>query len=64
MQQHRPCWHMNVTRYCFSGSIPPNFEHNYIAIDKHVEKFPSYYMKTKICHDQGCNDIGVVIAIK
>ena len=22
----------------FSGSIPPNFEHNYLAIDKHLEK--------------------------
>ena len=36
MQQRRPYWHMKVARYCnsFSGSIPPNFEHNYVAIDK------------------------------
>ena len=40
MQQRRPYWHMKVARYCnsFSGSIPPNFEHNYVAIDKHLEK--------------------------
>ena len=40
MQQRRPYWHMKVARYCnsFSQSIPPNFEHNYVAIDKHLEK--------------------------
>ena len=40
MQQRRPYWHMKVARYCnsFSGSIPSNFEHNYVAIDKHLEK--------------------------
>jgi len=31
---------VKVARYCnsFSGSIPPNFEHNYVAIDKHLEQ--------------------------
>ena len=40
MQQRGPYWHMKVARYCnsFSGSIPPNFENNYVAIDKHLEK--------------------------
>ena len=40
MQQRRPYWHMKVARYCnsFTGSIPPNFEHNYVAVDKHLEK--------------------------
>ena len=46
MQQRGPYWHMKVARYCnsFSGSIPPNFEHNYVAIDKHLEKLlPQFY---------------------
>ena len=59
---------MKVARYrnSFSGSIPPNSEHNYVAIDKHLEKMPPqfYSVKMKICHDQECNDIGVVIATK
>ena len=68
MQQHRPYWHMKVARYCnsFSRSIAPNSEHNYVAIDKHLEKLPPqfYWIKMKICHDQECNDIGFVIATK
>ena len=30
---------MKVARYCnrFSGSMPSNFEYNYIAADKHLE---------------------------
>ena len=46
MQQRRPHWHMKVARYCnsFSRSIPRNFEHNYVAIDKHLEKLlPQFY---------------------
>ena len=41
-------------------------EHNYVAIDKHLEKLPPhfYYIKMKVCHDQESNDIGVVIATK
>ena len=57
MQQRRPYWHMKVDRYCnsFSGSIPANFENNYVAIDKHLEKLlPQFYqIKMKICHEQG-----------
>ena len=65
MQQHRPYWHMKVVRYCnsFSGSIPPNSEHNYLAIDKHLEKLPLQFYD-EICHDQECNDMGFVIATK
>ena len=40
MQQRRPYWHMKVAR-CYdslSGSIPPNIENNYVAIDKRLEK--------------------------
>ena len=39
MQQHKPYWHMKVARYCnsFSGSKPPDSEHNYVAMDKHLE---------------------------
>ena len=45
----------------------PRLEHKlYVAINKHLEKLPPqlYYIKMKICHDQGCNDIGVVISTK
>ena len=36
MQKRRPYWHMKVARYCnsFSGAIPPNFEHNYVAMHR------------------------------
>ena len=54
---------IKVTRYSFSGSIPP-----YVAINKDLEKLPSqltlYQIKVKICYEQSCNDIGVVIATK
>ena len=45
MQQHRPYWHMKVARYCnsFSGSISPNFEHKYVAIDKLLENLPPQF---------------------
>ena len=60
LQQHRPYWHMKVARYSFSGSIP-SLSINYSAINKHLEKLPP---QMKICHGQGCNDIGVIIATK
>ena len=46
MQQQRAHWLMKVARYCnsFLGSIPPNSEHNYVAIDQHLEKLlPQFY---------------------
>ena len=69
MQQHRPYWHMKMARYCnsFSGSIPPNFEHNYVAIEQTLGKIATTSLldkRMKICHEQGFNDIGVVIATK
>ena len=65
MQQHRPYWHMKVAWYSFSGSIPAKFEHK-LRRHKHLEKLPPQLcqIKMKICYDQGCNDIGVVIATK
>ena len=66
MQQHRPYWHMKVPRYSFQGQNLPSLSINYVAINKHLEKLPPqlYQKKMKICHDQGCNDIRVVIATK
>ena len=48
------------------SSIPPSLSINYVAINKDLEKLPPklYEIKIKICYDQGCNDIGVVIATK
>ena len=39
MQQRRAYWDMKVTQYCnsFSGSIPPNFEHNFVR--RHRQTF-------------------------
>ena len=50
----------------FQGQyIPAKLEHKlYVAINKHLEKLPPQLYYMKICHDQGCNDIGVVIATK
>ena len=59
MQQHRP--------YSFSGSIPAKSEHK---LCRHKQTFAKIattvvlQIKMKICCDQGCNDIGVVIATK
>ena len=49
MQQHMPYWHMKVARYCnsFSGSIAPNSEHKYVAIDKHLEKIATTVLLDK-----------------
>ena len=50
----------------FQGQYLPSLSINYVAIKKVLEKLPPqlYYIKMKICYDQGCNDIGVVIATK
>ena len=55
-----------VARYSFSRSIPPKFEHKLLRHNTGLEKLPPqlYQIKMKICYDQGCNDIGVVIATK
>ena len=39
---------------------------NYVAISKDLKKLPPQvcWIKMKTCYDQGCNDIGVVIATK
>ena len=39
---------------------------NYVSINKDLEKLTPqlYYIKMKICYDQGCNDIVVVVATK
>ena len=59
---------LKVARPSLSGSIPPKFEHNinYVSINKDLEKLPPQFCQTemKICYDQGCNDIGFVIATK
>ena len=54
---------MKVARYSFSGSIP-SLSINYVAINKHLENCDHSCIKMKICHQQGCNDIWVVIAKK
>ena len=62
MRQHRPYWHMEVAQYSFSAK----FEHKLRRHKQTLEKLPPqlYEIKMKIFHDQGCNEIGVVIATK
>ena len=50
----------------FQGQYLPSLSINYVAINKVLEKLPPqlYKIKMKICYDQGCNGIGVVIATK
>ena len=50
----------------FKGQYLPSLSINYIAINKVLEKLPPqlYQIKMKICYDQGCNGIGVVIATR
>ena len=50
----------------FQGQYLPSLSINYVAINKHLEKLPPQLcqIKMKICYNQGCNDIGVVIATK
>ena len=46
--------------------MPPKFELKLRRHKKKLENLPPqlYQIKIKICHDQGCNDIGVVKATK
>ena len=48
------------------GQYLPSLSINCIAINKDLEKLSPqlYYIKVKICYDQGRNDIGVDIATK
>ena len=50
----------------FQGQYLPSLSINYVAINNVLEKLPPqlYYVKMKICYDQGCNGIGVAIATK
>ena len=53
-------------RWVLQGECILSLSINYVAINKDLEKLPPqlYYRKMKIFHDQGYNDIGVVIAKK
>ena len=55
-----------VARYSSSGPIPPKFEHKLRCHKQSVGKIVTTVVldKMKICYDQGCNGIGVVIATK
>ena len=50
----------------FQGQYLPSLSINYVAINKVLEKLRQqlYQIKMKICYDQGCNGIGVVIATR
>ena len=50
----------------FQGQYLPSLSVSNVAISKDLEKLTPqlYKIKMKICYDQGCNDIGVVIATK
>ena len=50
----------------FQGQYLPSLSINYVAINKVLEKLRPqlYQIKMKICYDQGCNSIGVVIATR
>ena len=66
-KQHRP--YRGIWRWLdtvFKGQCLSSSSLNYVAIKKHLEKLPPqlYQIKMKICHDQGCNVIGVVKATK
>ena len=55
-----------VARYSFSGSLPPTFERK---LRRHKQIFGKINTtvaldKMKLCYDQDCNDIGLVIATK
>ena len=56
--------HLKVARYSLTWSIPPKFEHK---LRRHKQRFgktatTAVLDKDKICYDQGCIDIEVVIA--
>ena len=57
---------VKVARYSFSRSIPPKFERKLRRDKQRFGKIDTTVVldKDKICYDQGCNDIGVVIATK
>ena len=48
------------------GQYLPSLVINGVPVNKDLEKLPPqlYYMKMKVCYDQGFNVIGVVIATK
>ena len=50
----------------FRGQYLRSLSINYVAINKELEKLlpQLYYITSKICYDQGYNDITVVIATK
>ena len=50
----------------FQGQYLPSLRVNYVAINKDLEKLTPqlYWRKMKLCYDQSCDDIGVVIATK
>ena len=57
---------IKVAQYSVLGSIPPEFEHK---LRRHKQIFGKMATtvvldKNDICYNQGCNDIGVVIATK
>ena len=57
---------IKVARYSVLGSISPEFEHK---LRRHKQIFGKMATtvvldKNDICYNQGCNDIGVVIATK
>ena len=55
---------LKVARYSFSGPIPPKFEHKLRRPKQSFGKIanPVVLDEDEICYDQGCNNIGVVIA--
>ena len=50
----------------FQGQYLPNLGINYVAINKDLKKITNTIIldKDENCYDQGCNDVGVVIATK
>ena len=58
--------HLRWLDTVFQGQYLPSLSINYVAINKVLEKLPPqlYKIKMKICYDQGCNDMGVVMATK
>ena len=59
-------WVLRWLDTVFQGQYLPSLSINYFATNTGLEKLPPqlYQIKMKICYDQDCNDIGVVIATK
>ena len=59
-------YHLRWLDTFFRGQYLPRLSINYVAISKDLEKLlpQLYQIKTKICYDQVCYDIEVVIATK